>query len=447
MSTEADLHQQADGYRRALSGTVAVAVTGSCGKTTTTNLIAAVLSSRYRGSSSDGTWNCGLGIAHSLLTVRPDDHFFVQELGAWGPGTLDAGIELVRPDVAVITNFRNDHHSSFHGPRGVQAEKGKLVTALKPGGAAVLNSDDPLVDELAARTPAATLRFGRGPQADLRAWDVTASWPQRLTFRVAYAGRRRLVRTRLLGEHLLSSALAALGVGLVFGLTLDEAAAALERAEPTLRRMSPVPLPDGVTFIRDDYKAPGDSIPEVLAFMTAAAATRKLVVLGHISDYPGRSRRCYTQVARHALAAVDVVVFVGLRAAQLWGEHWDTSAAAQLAVRELLERGSARAPADSAQSTAQSPSAGGTMLVFETVQDASGFLAGFLRRGDLVLLKGSGQVDHLERVLLGRQRTVGCWLPSCGKKEPCDTCPVIEVPGGVRSDRGQRADQRAGAGG
>lgn len=439
MSSEADLRRRADEHRRALAGTVAVAVTGSCGKTTTTNLVAAVLSSRYRGNTSDGAWNCGLGVAHSLLAVLPDDDFFVQELGAWGPGTLDAGIELVRPDVAVVTNLRNDHYSSFHGPEGAQAEKGKLVAAVRPGGAVVLNGDDRLVDELAALTSARMMRFGRGPRVDLRAWDVTARWPQRLTFRAAYAGRRRLVRTRLLGEHLLGSALAALGVGLVFGLTLDEAASALERAEPTFRRMSPVPLPDGVTFIRDDYKAPADSIPEVLSFMATAVAGRKLLVLGRISDHPGRSRRYYTQVARHALAAVDVVAFVGRRAAELWGEHRSTSDAAQRALRAHLERGSPRTSGDSAPPS----QAGGTMLVFETVKDASDFFAGFLRPGDLVLLKGSGQADHLERVLLRRQRAVGCWLVSCGKKEPCDTCPAIEMSGRLRSDRGQRADQRA----
>lgn len=414
MITGVDVHRQAAGHRRALGGTVAVAVTGSCGKTTTTNLIAAVLSSRYHGSHSDGTWNCGLGIAHSLLSVQPDDDFFVQELGAWGPGTLDDGIALVRPDIAVITNFRNDHYSNFHGPRGAQAEKGKLVTTLPADGVAVLNADDRLVDELAAGTLARTLRVGRSPRADLRAWDVSARWPQRLTFSVSYGGRRQLVRTRLLGEHLLSSALAALGVGLALGLTLAEAASALERAEPTFRRMSSVPLPGGITAVRDDYKAPVDSIPEVLAFLSAATAPRKLLVLGHISDYPGRSRRWYTQAARHALTAADVVVFVGQRAVQLWGEHRDTSASAQLALREHLERGQARWP-----------SAGGTMLVFETVKDASGFLGGFLRRGDLVLLKGSGEADHLERILLAKQRPVGCWLSSCGKKEPCDTCSEL----------------------
>jgi UDP-N-acetylmuramoyl-tripeptide--D-alanyl-D-alanine ligase len=421
MIKEVDLRRRAHDHRRALDRTVVIAVTGSCGKTTTTNLISVVLSRRFRGTSSDGAWNCGLGVVRSVLSARPDDDFFVQELGAWGPGTLDAGIALVQPDVAVITNFRNDHYSSFHGPRGAQAEKAKLVTALGRGGAAVLNGDDPLVAELADLTAARTLLFGRRDGVDLRASDVNAGWPQRLRFTVSHAGRRRRVQTQLLSEHLLGSALAAIGVGLVVGLSLDEAASAVETAEPTFRRMSPVALPDGITVVRDDYKATADSIPEVLAFMRAARAHRKIIVLGRISDHPGRSRHCYTDVARQALATVDVVVFVGQRAAELWGEHRDVSAAAQQAVRPHLEQRSSAA-------SATPPGAGGTMLVFDTVRDASGFLAGFLRRGDLVLIKGSGQADHLERILLSRQATISCWRVACGKKEPCDICSALRVP-------------------
>lgn len=424
MTCEADLRRQAARHRLALGDVVAVAVTGSCGKTTTTDLIAAVLSSRHRGSRSDGTWNCGLGVVNSLLAVRPGDDFFVQELGAWGPGTLDGGIELVRPDVAVVTNLRNDHYSSFHGPGGAQAEKGKLVAALSPRGTAVLNGDDPLVRELAARTSARVLCFGRSPHADLRVWDVSARWPQRLTFSAGFGGETRRVRTQLLGEHLLGSALAALAVGLVFGLTLDDAASALERGEPSPRRMSPVALPDGVTFVRDDLKAPADSMPEVLAFMAEATASRRIAVLGRISDFPGRSRGCYTRIAGEAMAVLDTVVFVGQRAAELWGECRSTAAADQLALRE----GVSCAPAAATPDPREPARAAGRMLVFERVREASDFLAGFLRRGDLVLLKGSGQADHLERVLLSRQRAVNCWLPSCGRKEPCDACSLLEVP-------------------
>jgi UDP-N-acetylmuramoyl-tripeptide--D-alanyl-D-alanine ligase len=180
--------------------------------------------------------------------------------------------------------------------------------------------------------------------------------------------------------------------------------------------MSPVALPGGVTVIRDDYKAPADSIPEALAFMAAATATRKIVVLGQISDYPGRSRRWYTQAARQALSTADVVIFVGRRAVQLWGEHRNPRPG-----WAVIER---RTPLP-----ARSPTAGAAMLVFDTVHDATDFLHGHLRAGDLVLLKGSGQADHLERIVLTAQRSVRCWLPNCGKNEPCDSCPAIDTPG------------------
>ena len=426
MTDEADLRDLAVRHRQALHDIVAIGVTGSCGKTTTTDLIAGVLSSRYRVTKSDGFWNCGLGIAHSLLSVRPDDDFYVQELGAWGPGTLDAGIALVRPNVAVITNFRDDHYSSFHGARGAQAEKGKLLSAVEPDGKAVLNYDDPLVRELGDQTTAGTLWFGRHAKADLRAFGVTARWPERLAFSVSYRGETRPVRTRLLGENLLGSALAAIGVGLTFGLSLDDAASALEGLEPHFRRMSPVVAPDGVTFIRDDYKAPADSIPEVLAFMADAVAERKVGVFGRISDYPGRSRRCYSRIAREALAVLDVVIFVGQRATDLWGEQWSMAATDQVALRECLEP---------ATGWWRALPAVGVMLVFGNVRDASDFLADFLRPGDLTLLKASGEADHLERVLLSRQQAVNCWLSSCGKKEACDVCSFLPV-GGVSACAG-----------
>jgi UDP-N-acetylmuramoyl-tripeptide--D-alanyl-D-alanine ligase len=409
-----DQTEEARCHRARLSGVVVVAVTGSCGKTTTKDLIASLLATRYRGSKSSGSYNCGTDIARDLLAVHPDDRFFVQELGAWGPGTLDAGIDLIHPHIAVVTNLRNDHYSAFGGPRGAQAEKGKLVACLPGTGTAVLNWDDEYVRELAGRTSAPILRVGRNPQADLHAVDITSRWPAPLSFR-AVCGREQVpVRTRLLGEHLLGSALAALAVGIIFGMTLTQAAAALEAAEPTPRRMTPVAHPDGITFIRDDFKAPSDSIPEVLAFMRDATATRKLAVLGRISDYPGRSRPTYTDVAGQAIASLDAVVFVGQRAAELWGKQHSGSAADQHRLRQQLglnRHGAAHRPAD--------------MYVFETVARASRFLSGYLRADDLVLLKGSGPTDHLERILLSRQQPVSCWLRHCGRMTSCDACELL----------------------
>jgi UDP-N-acetylmuramoyl-tripeptide--D-alanyl-D-alanine ligase len=417
-------------HRMRLANVIVIAVTGSCGKTTTKDFTAAILASRFKGSKSEDTKNCGLDLGATVLAARPDDDFLVQELGAWGPGTLDAGIEFVRPDIAIVTNLRHDHYSSLHGPRGAQAEKGKLVASLPSTGVAVLNWDDPLVRELSSWTAARTLSFGRSQDAEVRAWDVSSRWPKPLSFSVSYRGEIVRVRTRLLGEHLLGSALGALSVGILFGMTLDEIAGVLASVEPTFRRMSPVAHPDGVTFIRDDWKAPADSIPETLSFMKSAVAQRKLAVLGSIADFPGRSRRMYNKIAWEAMVALDAVVFVGERAAQLWGEQKSLSSAAQSDLRRRITL----APDDVPEALSDvEDSQLGDMFVFNTVRDADTFLQGYLRAGDLVLVKGSGPADHLERLILTREQQITCWLRQCGRLYPCDVCDLARAPESARS--------------
>jgi UDP-N-acetylmuramoyl-tripeptide--D-alanyl-D-alanine ligase len=398
-----DLWEVAARHRGSLAGVTVVGVTGSCGKTTTKDLIGALLSSRWRGTVSAGSTNCGTELARGLLGVRPGDDFFVQELGAWGPGTLDPALGLVRPDVGVVTNLRHDHFSAFHGPAGAQAEKGKLVAGLPASGTAVLNADDPYVRALAGRTSARVLSFGRDPVADVRAVDVTSAWPAPLSFTAVHGRERVRVRTRLHGKHLVGSALAALAVGRVAGLTLAQGAAALEAADPTPRRMTVEVGADGVTFVRDDFKAPADSVPEVLEFMRTATARRKLAVLGRISDFPGRSRPTYTRLADLATAVLDVVVFVGQRAVDLWGETGTD---------------------DPPNQPPQRP----TTYVFGTVSTASTFLNSRLRTGDLVLLKGSGPTDHLERIFLNRYRSTSCWRSHCGRTHCCDECDLLTHP-------------------
>jgi UDP-N-acetylmuramyl pentapeptide synthase len=417
-------------HRTHLANVVVIAVTGSCGKTTTKDLTAAILASRFKGSKSEDTKNCGLDLAATVLAAHPDDDFLVQELGAWGPGTLDAGIEFVRPEIAIVTNLRNDHYSSLRGPRGAQAEKGKLVASLPSTGVAVLNWDDPLVRELSSWTTARTLSFGRSQDAEMRAWGISSRWPEPLSFSVSHRGETICVRTRLLGEHLLGSALAAFSIGILFGMTLDETAAALASAEPTFRRMSPVTASDGVTFIRDDWKAPADSISEALSFVKSAIAQRKIAVLGRISDCPGRSRHMYNRVAREAMSALDAVVFVGERATQLWGEQKSVSLTAQGELRRRVKL----APNDVPEALADGEDSRlGDMLVFNTVRDADAFLQDYLRAGDLVLVKGSGPADHLERLILTRGQGVTCWLRQCGKLYPCDVCDLVRAPESVGS--------------
>jgi UDP-N-acetylmuramyl pentapeptide synthase len=259
----------------------------------------------------------------------------------------------------------------------------------------------------------------------MRAWDVTARWPERLFFKVSYGNETAEVRTQLVGEHLLGSALAALCVAILFGMTLEEAVGALATAGPTFRRMSPV-LTDGISFIRDDWKAPLDSLPEVLSFMRAAAAPRKLAVLGRISDISGRSRQSYERVAFEAMTILDAVVFVGQRATELWGDHQGVAAPARADIIRRMT-GVPAAPGSSAQAFDDEQRLG-KMFVFSTVHAANTFLQSYLTSGDLVLLKGSGPADHLERLVLDRKRRVECWLPECGRVYPCDMCDLTHKP-------------------
>jgi UDP-N-acetylmuramyl pentapeptide synthase len=282
-----------------------------------------------------------------------------------------------------------------------------------------------LVRELSSWTRARTLSFGLSPDAEVRAWDVSSRWPETLSFTISHCGETTRVRTRLLGEHLLSSALGALSVGLLFGMSLNETAVALADAAPSFRRMSSLTHPDGVTFIRDDWKAPADSIPETLTFMRNAVATRKLAVLGRISDFPGRSRRMYNSVAREAMAVLDTVVFVGERAAELWGEHKSFSLTDQSSLKQQVFFASDNIPETFSEVKEHKL---GNMFVFRTVSDASAFLQDYLKAGDLVLMKGSGPADHLERIILTREERVTCWLRKCGRLIPCDICDLVRAP-------------------
>jgi UDP-N-acetylmuramyl pentapeptide synthase len=384
-----------------------VAITGSCGKSTAKELIAGVLAGSYSGSTSPGSANCGDPLVAHVLKVAPSDDFCLQELGAWGPGTLDAGLELIRPSIGVVLNVRRDHFSAFRGLAGTQAEKAKVVASLPASGTAILNADDPLVWDMRFRSSARILSFGRAPHSEVRAAAVSARWPDRLSFELSYGGASLPVQTRLVGEQALGSALAAIAVGVTMGVPVEAAVRRLERVEPPARRMSAVSLPDGVTFIRDDFKAPSDSMPEVLSFMAAARATRKVAVIGRVSDYPGRSRPTYTELARAAADLVDELVFVGERAHDLWG--------AGATLREVCSPGRAR------------------VSLYRTVEAASAALKRELRTGDLVLLKASGPADHLERILHDRIGDVRCWLTSCGRVVACEECDLLSRGGPERA--------------
>lgn len=383
-------------YRRGLSEVLFVGVTGSCGKTTTKELAAAVLATRLRGRRTAASRNRDAAVAAAILRTRPWSGFCVAELGAEGPGTLDALLRMLRPRIAVVTNVGPDHFSAFRTLESTAAEKGKLVASLPPRGMAILNADDPHVVAMAARCAGRVLTFGLGAGADLRAEDVRSVWPERLAFTLVHEGRRQAVTTRLCGKHWVHAVLAALAVGLAAGIPLAEGIRAVAAVEPLRARLSPAVHPDGVTFIRDDTKAPVWSVAPALEVLREARAERKVAVIGTLSDYGGASDRKYVATAKHALAVADEVVFVGPHA------------------RHALR--------------VADPGPKKALHAFATVREAVLHFQSDLRPGDLVLIKASNRADHLSRIVLARDRQVACWRHACGRQMACESCELLTVP-------------------
>jgi UDP-N-acetylmuramyl pentapeptide synthase len=414
--------------RRRLGAVRFVGITGSCGKTTTKELAAAVLSARLQGVWSPTTRNSLFAVAATLVRTRVHHDFCLQEVGSWGTGTLSRSVALLRPDVAVVTNVGADHYKAFRSLEATAREKRTLVEGLAADGVAILNADDPHVAAMAAFAPGRVTTYGLAPDADVRATDVVDAWPDRLAFTVHHAGRSLPVRTRLCGAHLAPCVLAALAVGIELGVPLEDAVAAVAGVEPWRARMSPVELEDGVAFVRDDWKAPLWSVPPALAFLGRARSARRIAVIGTLSDYPGSNEKRYAAVARQALEAAEHVVFVG---------RW--------------ARGALRA------APAGRPEA---LRAFERVEEAAAHLREFLRPGDLVLLKGSQTVDHLERIVEARAAAIAAGRAGSGAaREPGPAAPgegraagrgaaaeAGPVPGVREPAAGVGRDPTAGAG-
>jgi UDP-N-acetylmuramoyl-tripeptide--D-alanyl-D-alanine ligase len=390
-------------HRRSLSRTVFIGITGSAGKSTTKDLVASILGRHVPGvRKSSGTANRSVDLAGLVLGTQRSDTYCVAEISILTPGYIDFSLALVRPTVGVVTNIGGDHFSAYRNFGGVAAEKSKLIRSLPDSGIAILNADDPRVLAMQSQFSGRTVTYGMGDDAMLRGEAVSASWPDRLSLTVKWKGESARVQTQLCGSHWVSVVLGALATGVALGVPLAVAAEAVASVEPFEGRMSPVQLGDGVTFIRDDWKAPLWSIAPTFEFMRQARATRKVIVMGTISDSPGDYSRRYAQIARQALAVADCVLCVGNQAS-----------ACLRAKREEKD-----------------------MLFAFSLRDAATFLSGYLRPGDLVLLKGSVSTDHLERLILVRTSSVECWRSACGRRYFCNACDLLQVSSGPQGTIG-----------
>lgn len=377
-------------WRPLLARPVFVAVAGTAGKTTAKEMVHHLLSARGQVDASPGSDNELHEVARAILRFRPTSDFCVAEMSEHCPGAMDEPLELIRPTIGVITVVGFEHWSAFGSREAIACELSKLVKALPVSGTAVLNADDPLVRALSQGFGGRVICYGISPGADLRAEDVEAVWPNRLSFTVTFGEAKAKVQTQLCGAHWMPSVLGAIGAGLAAGMSLGECAERIASVPPFEGRMQPVVTADGVTFIRDDFKAPLWGMDACAEFMKAARATRKIAIIGTVSDMGASGPERLQKLARKWQEIADVTLFVGALASCV------------LKVRRADKRDALR--------------------VFSDVRSLAENVKGIVREGDLVLLKGGNTQDHLQRVVLHRNSEVSCWRDDCRRQCFCTEC-------------------------
>ncbi|RJO69135.1 UDP-N-acetylmuramoyl-tripeptide--D-alanyl-D-alanine ligase [Nocardia panacis] len=302
----------------AAGGLTVIGVTGSAGKTSTKDLLAAVLAPLGPVVAPPGSFNNELGHPWTALRADAATRYLVLELSARGPGHITALTRLAPPAIGVVLNVGTAHLGEFGSREGIAQAKGELVQALAATGLAVLNADDPQVAAMAARTTARVLTFGRVAGAQIRAENIRLDAEARASFTLHTSKGSVPVELAVHGEHQVGNALAAAAVALECGATPEQIAAALSGAHAaSARRMDVRTTPGGITVVNDSYNANPDSVRaalKALVTLSRAGATprRSWAVLGEMGELGPESVVEHDRIGRLAVRLdVDRLVVVG----------------------------------------------------------------------------------------------------------------------------------------
>lgn len=284
-----------------------VAITGSVGKTSVKDLLAAVTATKWRTTASVGSFNNELGVPLTLANAPDETEVAIVEMGARGRGHVAALCDVARPTVGVLTVVAGVHLEQFHTLDGVAAAKAELVRALPASGTAVLNADDERVAAMASATEATVVSFGvRG--GDVRAEGIALDSDLQARFTLRSPWGSAPVRLAVAGEHQVTNALGAAAAGLVLGTPVEAVANALASARLSAMRMDLVTLADGVRLLDDAYNANPTSMLAALDALAAAKATRRYAVVGTMAEIGDGATAAHEAIAQAAAArAVHLV--------------------------------------------------------------------------------------------------------------------------------------------
>ena len=331
-----------------------VAVTGSVGKTTTKDMIAAVLSEKYEVLKTEGNYNNDVGLPFTLLRLEQKHQIAVVELGVNHPGEMEFLSGIAQPDVAVITNIGDAHIENFGERENTLKEKLAILNHAKPGCTAILNGDDELLrtarDTVDANWTGSVLYVGRGEGLDYRAGELESDWRSQISCTVTTPRGSHHMDIPGLGEHMIYPTLMACAVGEKFGMTLEEIAAGVHNFAPTKMRMNVLPRREQITILDDTYNANPQSMRAAIEVLDGYTGEYKVAVLGDMLELGPLAGVLHAGVGEFlGRSHIDCLVAIGELAKDIYDAaessdvpqcHWfATREEAKPVLKELLRPG------------------------------------------------------------------------------------------------------------
>ena len=293
-----------------------VQITGSVGKTTTKEMIAAVLEAKLRVWKTPENYNNDIGTPLTLLGLAPEHQAAVIETGMNHFGEIAYLGAMVRPDIAVITNI-GDAHIEFLGSReGILKAKCEIFQSLKPEGLVILNGDDGLLDTVDVPFP--TVRCGRSEHCQARVTETADHGIEGISCTVTTERDRYCLTIPAPGEHMAYSASIAVAVGEALGLSREEIVRGVGNYRAPGARMRVVRLPDRRVILDDCYNANPQSVAAALEILAKTECDQRIAVLGDVGELGGLSERAhYNMGALAAMLGIDLVAAIGPKAAKI----------------------------------------------------------------------------------------------------------------------------------
>jgi UDP-N-acetylmuramoyl-tripeptide--D-alanyl-D-alanine ligase len=360
-----------DIWRRGRPGRIIGAVAGSVGKTTTKEILAALVGARFRVLKTQGNLNNEYGLPLTLLKIGEEHEAAVIELGMSHRGELAALTKITAPEVGVVTRVAVEHLEFFGSIEEIALAERELIENLAwPGATAVLNADDERVAAFAAVARGRVIQFGTNTAAQFRAEKIEERGLGGMAFDfVSPTGRARF-ELPLIGRHNVMNALAALTAASLWGIGAEDAKRVFPALAPADKRGEVVAFEEGFSVINDSYNSSPTALTALVELLAATPGhQRRIVAAGEMLELGNSSAELHRECGRAAAGGgIDWIFGVQGHAADL--------------IRGAVEAGH---PPDRTQ-------------FFENSAEAAKFLERFLTRGDLLLLKGS-RGTKMERVL------------------------------------------------